>query len=344
MKIAVLGLGFMGSTHVHAWRQTPGAELAAVSSRDPRCLAGDFTGIQGNLDSQGGPGAKVDFSAVAKYTSAEDVVLDPAMEGVEAVDICLPTHLHERIALLALRAGKHVLVEKPMALDGAAADRMIAAAERHNRVLMAAQVVRFIPPYRATADILRSGRLGAVRAATFRRRCAAPAWSAWLSDPAQSGGGVFDLLIHDIDFCLHVFGAPEAVTASGFEDLPHGIDWILAQFWYPSIGAVAISGGWHHPAAFPFSMEFTIVSDGGTLEFSSAAAPLAEYGADGRQRVLSVPATDGYRAELEYFLNCATRGEKPMACPPEESAAAVKLAHLMLESRNRNGEKIACNL
>jgi predicted dehydrogenase len=338
MKIAVLGLGFMGSTHARAWLQIPGAELAAVAGRDPHRLSGDFTGIQGNL---GGPGEKLDFSAVAKYTSAEDALLDPA---VEAVDICLPTHLHGRIALLALAAGKHVLVEKPMALDGPAADRMIAAAQRHGRVLMAAQVVRFVPPYRAAADILRSGRLGPVRAAIFRRRCAAPAWGAWLTDPAQSGGGVFDLLIHDIDFCLHVFGAPDAVTASGYEDLPHGVDWILAQFWYPSVGAVAISGGWHHPAAYPFAMEFTIIADRGTLEFDSAGAPLAEYGADGRQRALDVPDADGYRAELEYFLNCATRGEQPLECPPEDSAAAVRLAHIMLESRQRNGEKIACNL
>ena len=154
MKIAVLGLGFMGSTHVHAWRQIPGAELAAVASRDPRRLSGDLSGVQGNL---GGPGEKLDFSAVAKYTSAEEAAMDPA---VEAVDICLPTQLHERMAVLALGGGKHVLVEKPMALDGAAADRMIAAAARHGRVLMAAQVVRFIPPYRAAADIVRSGRLG----------------------------------------------------------------------------------------------------------------------------------------------------------------------------------------
>jgi predicted dehydrogenase len=338
MRIAVLGLGFMGSTHARAWRQIPGAELAAVASRDPRRLAGDFSGIQGNL---GGDGGQLDFSAVARYASAEEAVLDPA---VEAVDVCLPTNLHERITVLALGAGKHVLVEKPMALDGSAADRMIAAAERHGRVLMAAQVVRFIPPYRAAADILRSGRLGAVRAAIFRRRCAAPAWSAWLTDPAQSGGGVFDLLIHDIDYCLHLFGKPEAVTAAGFEDLPHGVDWILAQLWYPAIGAVAISGGWHHPAAYPFSMAFTIVSDGGTLDFNSAGAPLAEYGADGRGRTVDVPATDGYRAELAYFLDCAVRGERPLQCPPEESAAAVRLARLILESRNRKGEKMACNL
>ena len=86
------------------------------------------------------------------------------------------------------------------------------------------------------------------------------------------------------------------------------------------------------------------MADGGTLEFDSASTPLAEYGADGLQHPLDVPEADGYRAELEYFLRCAERGEKPLACLPAESAAAVKLAHLMLESRKRNGEKLPCNL
>ncbi len=335
MKIAVLGLGFMGSTHVRAWRQIPGAELAAVASNDQRRLAGDLTEAGGNLE---GGGEKLDFSAIARYARAEDAVHDA---NVEAVDICLPTHLHESIAVLALGAGKHVLVEKPMALDGAAADRMIAAAERHRRTLMAAHVVRFLAPYRAAADMLRSGRLGAVRSAMFRRRCGAPGWSAWLTDPAQSGGGVLDLLIHDIDFCLHLFGNPTAVSASGYEDLARGVDWILAQLWYPGIGAVAIAGGWHHPAAFPFSMEFTVVADRGTLEYGSAGAPLTEYGADGLAHAVEAPDGDGYRAELEYFLDCASRGAYPARCPPRESAAAVKLARLMTASRARNGEKLA---
>lgn len=338
MKIAVIGLGFMGSTHIRAWRQIPGAELVAVAGREPAQLAGDFSQVQGNL---GGTAEILDFSALAKYTDAEQAALDPA---AEAVDICLPTHLHERIALLALNAGKHVLVEKPIALDGDAAARMIAAAHRNRRILMAAHVVRFIPPYRVAADAVRSNRLGPVRAAIFRRRCGAPSWSAWLTDPAQSGGGVLDLLIHDIDYCLHIFGKPQAVTASGYEDLPHGVDWVMAQFWYPNIGAVAIAGGWHHPSAFPFSMEFTIVAEQGTLDFNSAGAGLAEYGADGQQHPIVVPDTDGYQAELEYFLDCASRGRAPVECPPEDSAAAVKLVHLILESRRRNGEKLTCNL
>jgi hypothetical protein len=79
------------------------------------------------------------------------------------------------------------------------------------------------------------------------------------------------------------------------------------------------------------------------LEFNSAGAPLAEYGDDGLLHLLNVPDADGYRAELAYFLECSAHGQKPVKCPPEESAAAVKLALLMLDSRNRNGEKIACS-
>ena len=337
MRIAVLGLGFMGSTHLKAYKNIPSAQIVAVASSSETKLAGDLSEIQGNI---GGPGEKMDFSGVRKYRTAEEAVRDP---DVEAVDICLPTAQHASVAILALREGKHVLVEKPMALDGASADAMLAEADRNRRVLMVAQVLRFVPSYRASADMLKSGALGPVRSAIFRRRCAAPAWSKWLADREQSGGGVFDLLIHDVDFAVHLLGMPEAVSAVGYEDLKHGIDWILAQFWYPAIGGVAITGGWHHPKAYPFSMEFTIVADGGTLEYSSAGKPLSLFAADGSEQAVSTPDGDFYQAEIEYFLECAGQGRRPELCPPEESAAAVKLAHLMLESRRKNGEKIACN-
>lgn len=338
MRIAVLGLGFMGSTHLKAYKNILSAQIVAVASSSETKLAGDLSEIQGNI---GGPGEKMDFSGVRKYRTAEEAVRDP---DVEAVDICLPTAQHASVAILALREGKHVLVEKPMALDGASADAMLAEADRNRRVLMVAQVLRFVPSYRASANMLKSGALGPVRSAIFRRRCAAPAWSKWLADREQSGGGVFDLLIHDVDFAVHLLGMPEAVSAVGYEDLKHGIDWILAQFWYPAIGGVAITGGWHHPKAYPFSMEFTIVADGGTLEYSSAGKPLSFFAADGSEQAVSTPDGDFYQTEIEYFLECAGQGRRPELCPPEESAAAVKLTHRMLESRQKNGEKIACNL
>ncbi len=336
MKIAVLGLGFMGSTHLKALKNIPGAKLAAVVSSDETKLSGDLRSIQGNL---GGRGERMDFSAVRKYRTVEEALRDP---DIEAVDICLPTDRHAPVAIEALRAGKHVLVEKPMALNAEDAEEMLAEAKTANRILMTGQVLRFIASYRGASEIVRSQRLGAVHSALFRRRCAAPAWSKWLATPEKSGGGVFDLLIHDIDYCLHLFGKPESVSAQGYVRLERGIDWILAQFHYPGVGSVVVTGGWHHPKAYPFSMEFTIVADGGTLEFSSAGQPLTLYSAGGDADPVPGSDADPFESELSYFIECASTGRQPALCPPEESAQAVRLAQYMLKSRDRNGERLTC--
>lgn len=326
----------MGSTHLKALAGVPEAQVVAVVSSSERKLSGDLTDIQGNL---GTSGERMDFSSLKKYRAIEEALRD---SEIDAVDICLPTDQHAPVAIAALRAGKHVLVEKPMALDGATADEMVREAARNGRVLMTGQILRFIDSYRIAARTIKSGELGAVRAAVFRRRCAAPGWSRWLGDRSRSGGGVFDLLIHDVDYCLYVFGRPEGVTARGYENLPRGIDWILAEFSYPP-ATVAVTGGWHHAGTYPFSMEFTVVADGGTLEYSSTGRPLTLYRADGNEQVLEPAATsDFFRTELAYFVECARRGAAPELCSPEESANAVKLAQSMLQSRARNGERVGC--
>jgi predicted dehydrogenase len=337
MKIGVFGLGFMGATHLKALSQLPGAELAAVSDGDERLLSGDLSGVQGNI---GGPGTRMDFSRLARYSDWREAVEDP---NLDAVDICLPSSLHAPVAIAALQAGKHVLVEKPMALDAASADAMLEAARRSGRILMTAQVLRFSPAYKVLAELMKSGQLGTARAAIFRRRCAAPSWSGWLADRSASGGGVFDLLIHDVDMCLHVFGPPQAVSAVGYEDLSRGIDCITAEFYYPAMTAV-VTGGWHHPKSFPFSMEYTVTCDGGTIDYSSAGSPPALYRADGAKTELPADGKDGYLAEVEYFVQCCVEGKLPVDCAPAESAAAVKLALLMLEAREKQGERIACRL
>jgi len=338
MRTAVVGLGFMGSTHLKALRSIPNAEIVAVCTRDAQKLQGGLSAIQGNL---GGASESVDLADVAKYHEVRQVLQDPR---VEAVDICLPTHLHAAVAIEALEAGKHVLVEKPMALDADSARRMISTAKRQERVLMVAHVLRFISAYEALRDLLQSDRIGGVRSAIFRRRCAAPGWGAWLADPEQSGGGVFDLLIHDIDMCLYLFGQPEMISATGHEALATGVDVITAELYYPGDRTAIVTGGWHHPGTYPFSMEYTVVADGGTVEYNSCGRAPAWHRADGKTEPLTVAETDGYRAEVEYFLNCCEHRTSPELCPPEASADAVALARLMLEARSKNGEKILCSL
>jgi len=333
MKIGLAGLGFMGLTHLRALGRIKGVELAAVADENPRRLAGRVSDVQGNL---GEPAQAVSLEGVTPYREWEEMVEDPRLD---AVDICLPTYLHSRAAAAALRAGKHVLVEKPMALDGASADAMCEAASRSGRVLMAAHVVRFFSAYRAAMDVARSGRLGAVRAASFRRRCAAPLWGAWLADKRLSGGGVFDLLIHDVDVSLGLFGLPEAVVSRGHEDLPRGVDWISAQLCYPDL-TVSIEGGWCAGPSFPFSMAYTLVCDDGTVAYDSAAGPPVLYGAAGPELLGSGKEQDGYQAEIEYFLACCAGGKRPELCPPEESARAVRVTRLMADARGRGGERI----
>jgi predicted dehydrogenase len=334
MNIAVVGLGFMGATHLSAWKNVADTRVIAVVSLDEAKLSGDLSAIEGNL---GGSGQRFDFSGVRKYRRIEEVL---AADDVDAVDLCLPTDLHASAAIAALRAGKHVLLEKPMALDAASAENVRRAAAESGRILMVGQVLRFLPAYRAAAEW--TSTAGRVHAALFRRRCAAPTWSKWLLDESRSGGATLDLLIHDVDYSISLWGMPRSARATGACDLSRGVDVITAELEYDGIGPVTITGGWHHPRAYPFSMEFTIVTDAGTLEWSSAdSRGLMLYSPDGESRTLPLDAGDPFEAELRYFTECARTGRLPDFCPPAQSRDAVALARLMLRSRERNGETTA---
>jgi predicted dehydrogenase len=309
MRIAVVGLGFMGGVHLKAVTSLRTVELAAVVSRRA-------------------PGW-----AVKRYATLEEALADPE---IDAVDLCLPTDMHEANTIASLERGKHVLVEKPMALSVESCQRMIDAAERTGKILMVAQVLRFFPEYRALQRMVDQHELGAIRAASFRRRCAQPGWSDWITDKARSGGGAFDLLIHDVDMALRLFGAPSAISATGYEDAPAGIDVVSARLFYDEL-AVEISGGWMLPGAFPFAMEFTVLGDRGVLEFNSESRPLKRYG--GGEEV-GLESADAYAAEISYFAECCRTGAQPALCSPADSAEAVRLALAMFEARKNNGERI----
>jgi len=122
------------------------------------------------------------------------------------------------------------------------------------------------------AERVRRGELAAVRSATIRRCCAAPPWGPWAFDAAKSGAGLFDLLIHYAGMCLDRFGAPRARWATGDEDMPHGIDTILAQLAYPNIGFVSGSAGWRHLDRYLFPMKYRLVAAAGERRGSADTA------------------------------------------------------------------------
>jgi predicted dehydrogenase len=224
-----------------------------------------------------------------------------------------------------------------MALTVESCHRMIAEAERAQRILMVAHVLRFVPAYIALQHAVDNRELGDTRFATFRRRCAQPGWSDWISDKARSGGGAFDLLIHDIDMALRLLGPPSAISSTGYEDAPAGVDTISARLFYEGF-VVEISGGWMFPGAFPFAMEFTVLGDRGVLEFNSESRPLKRYGSG---ELVPVESMDGYAAEIAYFAECCRGGQQPSLCAPASSAEAIRLALAIFEARTKNGERIS---
>jgi predicted dehydrogenase len=318
VHIGLIGMGFMGATHLEAWRKLAGARVTVVT-RDP---------------------AKVPEGVGS--LSLEAALADPS---IDAVDICLPTHLHPVVAIDAMRAGKHVLVEKPMALDFASAEAMAAEAERLGRVLMTAHVLRFWPAYVALGETVRGGQFGGVRHARFERRSGIPAWGPWLLDDALSGGGAFDLLIHDADMCLHLFGSPAQVAAVSYTQ-PAGATLLDAQLYYPEMVA-HISGGWQPSGAFPFRSEYTVTFERASAEYASSGRLATLYSAEETRALESGegdPVAGSYAAECAYFAECCGTGRAPDACPPRESARAVALMRLLVEAAQRNGEKIECKI
>ncbi|MCU1293714.1 MAG: gfo/Idh/MocA family oxidoreductase, partial [Bryobacterales bacterium] len=330
VRIGIAGMGFMGVTHLGALSKLPDVEVAAICSANPKVLAGDLSGIGGNLKREE---VSFDFSSVRKHKAWEDMVAD---DELDAIDICLPTHLHRPLAVAALKAGKHVICEKPMSGSPDDCHAMLQAAADSGRQLMIAHVLRFWPEYRRLHEFVSSGEHGAVRAATFIRRCGIPDWSRWLTNEGESGGAILDLLIHDIDQILMLFGIPDRIAAKSMG----GPDSLSAAFIYGSKIEVRLQGGWFEPGV-PFSMGFQVRADRALLELTPEGLMLSD--ATGQRRKVEAGNEDPYAAELAYFVECCRSGKTPTRCPPSDSAKAVEIALLLKQSREQEGAQLKCS-
>ncbi len=319
----------MGAVHLSAYSKIPDATVTAVCTPNERALSNDLNSFGGNLNRDLGT---FDFSTVKRYRRWRELVQDSVLD---IVDICLPTDLHAEVSIAALEAGKHVLCEKPMALTSADCDRMIAAAQNNNRILMIAQVLRFWPEYVALKDFVAERKFGAVRSAMFFRQCGLPDWSKWLPISERSGGAVIDLLVHDIDQVISLFGMPQWVSAKQLGD----VDGISATLYYPGGREVRVQGGWFSPGA-PLQMGFQVRAERAEMELTPDGLMLSDQTG---QRKKVETSGDGYEAEIIYFMDCIRHGKQPQRCLPADSAQAVKLALAMKQSRTMGGEQVKCS-
>jgi len=234
MHYCIIGCGAIARVHARYLSGLPGAEVSFASR------------VAGRAESW-----RKTWRGRRAYSSYEAAFADPA---IGAAVICTPHASHASLALAALSAGKHVVIEKPMANSTAEADAILAAAEGARRQVLVAENHHYRPHVRRMAEIARSGRLGRIkliRIHVLRNRSFKPA--EWRADASEMGGGAFvDGGIHWVNALLTLAGEPpDGLTAFGASPTQPGEDSLGVACRFPSgtVGMVAYS--WGVRGAFP---------------------------------------------------------------------------------------------
>jgi predicted dehydrogenase len=339
VRIGIAGIGFMGMIHYLAARQIRGGQVTAICSRDPKKLAGDWRSIRGNF----GPcGDLMDLSQVKKYERLDDLLSDPA---IDLVDVCNPTSVHGDTALRALAAGKHVLVEKPIALEVSDADAMVDAAEKAQRLLMVAHVLPFFPEFAYARRCQESGEYGRLRAAHFKRIISKPDWSADIGDIRMTGGPAIDLHIHDTHFIGLLCGLPRQVFSAGVMERG-AVTYLTTQYLYgPSGPCVSCCSGALAQSGRPFVHGFEMYLEDATLVYESGATPLTVLKADGTQAREPVEENDvlaAFRAELQAAVEAVATGLAPPLLRATLARDALSMCHRECQSVS-TGRAVAVN-
>jgi predicted dehydrogenase len=314
IRVALFGSGWIQKMHARAVQDHPeGVLVAATNWREPslRALADAF-GIP------------------RVTTSWYDLVHD---EEVDAVVIATPNALHAEQAIACLHAGKHVLVEKPMAMSVAECDAMISAARDAGGSLMVAHCWRFHPAVVAVREAVRRGELG--RIVKTHGYGIHQEWgpSGWFTQRALAGGGaLIDMGVHAIDTARFLLDDPEPVRVCAAigtrykEDYDVDDDGVLLISWSSGVNSVVESGWWQpHLGGLEADTEL-YGTKGYTRIFSPHEPPEGEDHAPQSM----------YSAQMAEFLDAIAEGR-----PPRPSGEDGRVVMQVVEAAYRSARELA---
>ncbi len=199
-RVGVIGGGgSIGQQHILSFQQSPFAKVVAIAeTSEPRG--------QESLKRFGIPDLHRDYRALLRR------------KDIDVISIALPNYLHARVAIAALQAGKHVMLDKPMATNARDAARILAAAKRARRVFMVGQNMRFNPDSQQLKAMIQDGALGEIYHANayWLRRSGIPRIGSWFTRKKFAGGGAcYDIGVHLLDLTLHLLGRFDVKAVSG---------------------------------------------------------------------------------------------------------------------------------
>lgn len=297
-----------------------------------------------------------EYGAEKGYTSAKRMLSNGQYD---IIDICTQNRMHAPMTLLALQAGSHVLVEKPMAMNAKEGAAMIRAAKKAGRTLMVAQNMRFDASSEAIKECAQKGELGDIYHinATMLRRRGIPGWGQFHIKKESMGGPLIDIGVHLMDLAVWIAGCPKPTAVSGkvyrmFGDRKDLCNRDWGQPYPPKEFDVE-----DHTSAFVrFKNDLTMsvevswaanipedVYDIQILGDKAGATvnPPGLYGY-GKDKLTStrfdwLPEQEGHRMEIRHFTECIEK-DRPVRVQPEESLSIQKIIDAIYESSKRNRE------
>ncbi|MBP5181877.1 MAG: Gfo/Idh/MocA family oxidoreductase [Lentisphaeria bacterium] len=310
VRIGIIGLGFMGSTHFRIHRENPDAVITALADVDEKKRKGDISSVAGNIGNADNT-KPLDLTGVKVYGSGFELIKDP---DVDMVDICVPTPYHADLVKAAVAAKKYVFSEKPLCRNLAEASELAKVVRHAENFVNFGLCVRAWPEYDYLYREYKKGSFGKVLSATFRRlspSIAGKHWEDWFMDGKRSGGALLDMHTHDTDFIVHMFGRPRGVTSIGRSIVSRadGIDHVITFYHYDDGTVIEAEGCWGAPSTTPFEMTFQVICEKATIRLMAEGFKI--YWNDGRIESPEVEATTGWHVELKYFVDCVKNDVVP---------------------------------
>jgi predicted dehydrogenase len=338
-------VGGIGNVHVESYNATGAAEVVALCDNDGARVAaqGERLNIQERY---------TDYHALLK-------------SDVDAVSICVPNVAHAEVAIAALKAGKHVLLEKPMAMNAAEAAKIQEAAKKSGKVLQLGMSWRHAEQSRVVREYVEKGLLGEIyqmRAVMIRRR-GIPGLGGWFTTKGLSGGGpLIDLGVHWFDLAMWLTGlwTPTAVSAGNYAKFgPRMGDYRYVNMWAgpPRLGGVfdvedysagfvrfgaqatlSFEVAWACNACSELFLE--ILGDKGGARIQQNKPPVILTEQEGRPVDVALQIRDdvkGYHVQAATFL-AACRGEADPAATGEQGLVVMKLIDAIYASSEAHKE------
>ena len=315
LHAGMIGSGFIGQQHANAYKALDSVHLAAIA---------DVNEVAGRKAAQ--------ENGCVYYADVEEML---KREALDFVDVCVPSFLHHSFVSLAARYGKHVLCEKPFALTSEACGHMIDECRAAGVKLMVAQCERWTAPVKAIYELLKRGDIGRIHLAVMTRLAQHPDWTTWHRNPDKSGGGLFDLQVHDIDLLVSMFGEVQSVSAIGWKSDSGCWNHVSAELTFAN-GAKAVSEGSEEMInGYPFTLGMRITGDNGGAEYrycggyniessESAETSFVVYHAGRQPEILALNEGGEYAEEISAFAR-AIELEIPVPIAPEESMYVIRV-------------------